>query len=164
MKNTLEYKILEYLYENKSSDFIKIIGFKEDYKLLKKTINNLEERKLIEIKPYSKIPHKDEKGNDVFFFGHKNLDLCKIKFKGTEYLFNNKKPFLTLFEILSIIGFIITFFYGLYQNEKSNSLLNQNENFVFELDSIKNEHQKLKNEYLTLKKEIHLSNVESNNN
>lgn len=55
----------------------------------------------------------------------------------------NKKPELSLFEKLSILGFIITFFYGFYQNEKSNTLENQYEKYRFELDSLKFEFKSL---------------------
>lgn len=51
---------------------------------------------------------------------------------------SEKKP-LTKFEKLSIIGFIITFSYGFYQNNLSNSIENQQAEFQNEIDSLKNE-------------------------
>lgn len=171
MKNTLEYKILKYLYENKSNDFIEIIGFKDGYEVLNETIKDLKNRKLLDSKPFSTNPKPNE--HNIVFYPYlvDKLDLCRIRFEGIEYLFKFKKPFLTVFEIISIIGFIITFSYGFYQNEKSNSLSNQNESFRIELDSVKNGYQKLKSEYLYLKNEfdllkhrIELSNVQLNKN
>lgn len=153
MKNTLEYKILKYLYENESKDFIEIIGFKEDFEKLNKTIKNLKKRKLIDIKPFSENPKPNEYNIVKYSFFVDKLDLCKIELEGIEYLLNFKKPILTLFQKLSIAGFIITFLYGGYQNNQSNSLENQQFEFEIELDSLKYSHQLLKDEHLLLKKE-----------
>jgi hypothetical protein len=55
----------------------------------------------------------------------------------------NRKPKLSLFELLSILGFTVTFFYGFYQNEKSKTLENKSYKYLLELDSLKVKFQSL---------------------
>lgn len=74
-----------------------------------------------------------EKGKE---FKKSNLSFNKFEKKSA------KKP-LSKFEKLSVLGFIITFCYGIYQNRLSNNLGNQVVEFEVELDSLRNEVLKL---------------------
>lgn len=68
-----------------------------------------------------------------------------------------EKPPLSLFEILSILGFLITFSYALYQNNQSNTLGNQQTEFQIELDSLKTEFLLLNYEIDSLKHQLNIN-------
>ena len=69
MKNTLEYKILKYLFENNNGNPIEVSQLHSDKESLKKSLSNLKKDKLINAKA---------KNNE-------NI-IAKIEFKGIKYL------------------------------------------------------------------------------
>ena len=87
MKETLEYKILKYLSKNDNGKFIKVSNLNEDKFLLISKIENLTKDNLIDSKnTYIRI-----KVGNINSSSEIQIPVCKIQFKGIEYLKNIDK-------------------------------------------------------------------------
>jgi hypothetical protein len=83
LKNTLEYKVLKHLSENRNELCVDISEIEINNKLLKSVIKDLKNRELIEIEPYPSVPWK---GDFIGSTPSEKPEKCKILLSGIEYL------------------------------------------------------------------------------
>lgn len=154
MKNTLEYKILKYLYDNDNGKYISVDHIENNGDLLESKINNLLKSKYIDrqLTPSFKKSY-------IEYINPK----YKIEFIGIEYFksFNEKpltkyqKIYLTLF-VLSVILTVI-FGYLSYSLNKDNNSLES------DLNSLKIQSDFYKDSIIELRKQIKLNKIKSIN-
>ena len=157
MKNTLEYKILKYLFKNGNTDFVDISHLSSDRKVLDRKIFDLKKQNYIDTQPY---PPKNLTGKGYIDFSSGKSDKCLIKSKGIEYLKDyTEKPF-TKYQIVYLIGFFYFWWVICFPRVFKNiSLKSKSDSLNIENESLKDQNSIYKDSIITLKKENELYKI-----